>query len=89
MCVNYHGLNWLTIKNQYLLHLILRLLKQLNHVKVYIETNLCGTYLVRIWKGNEWKTMFKTHYNHFEYVVMPFGINKAHVFQHPMNNVFH
>jgi hypothetical protein len=37
----------------------------------------------------EWKMTFKTRYNHFEYVVMPFGlINTFVVFQHLMNNVF-
>ncbi len=44
---------------------------------------------MHIQKGGEWKTMFKTHYNHFEYVVMPFGLTNAHVvFQHMMNDVF-
>jgi hypothetical protein len=34
--------------------------------------------------------MFKTHYGHFEYVVMPFGFTNAPiVFQHMMNDVFH
>ncbi len=33
---------------------------------------------------------FKIRYNHFEYVVMPFGLTKAHVvFQHIMNDIFH
>jgi hypothetical protein len=42
-----------------------------------------------IQKGDEWKTVFKTCYGHFEYVVMPFGLTNAHdVFQHMMNDVF-
>jgi hypothetical protein len=33
--------------------------------------------------------MFKTHYDHFEYVVMPFGLTDTPIiFQHLMNNVF-
>jgi hypothetical protein len=28
----------------------------------------------RIWEGDEWKMVFKTYYNHFEYVVMSFGL---------------
>jgi hypothetical protein len=44
---------------------------------------------VRIQEGDEWKTMFKTRYDHFEYVVIPFGLTNAHVvFQHMMNDVF-
>jgi hypothetical protein len=56
MCVNYCGLNQLTIKNRYLLTLISRLLDQLNHAKIYTKIDLCGAYnLVRIWKGDDWK----------------------------------
>jgi hypothetical protein len=44
---------------------------------------------VRIQEGDEWKMMFKTCYNHFEYVVMPFGLTNAHVVFHMMNGVFH
>jgi hypothetical protein len=43
MCVDYCGLNQLTIKNQYLLPLISKLLDQLNHVKVYTKFDLHGT----------------------------------------------
>jgi hypothetical protein len=72
MCVDYHGLNWLTIKNRYPLPLISRLLDQLNHAKMYTKIDLCGAYnLVPIREGDKWKTMFKTHYGHFEYVVFP------------------
>ncbi len=66
MCVNYHGLNQLTIKNWYLLN-------RFNHVKMYTKIDLRGAYnLACIWKGDEWKTTFRTIYGHFEYVVMPF-----------------
>jgi hypothetical protein len=56
-----------------------------------MKIDLCGAYnLVCIWEGDEWKTMFKTHYAHFEYVVMPFDLINTHVvFQHLMNNIFH
>jgi hypothetical protein len=43
-----------------------------------------------IQESNEWNMMFKTYYDNFEYVVMPFGfINTLILFQHLMNNVFH
>jgi len=74
MCVDYCGLNRLTIKNWHPLPLISRLLDQLSHAKVYTKIDLCGAYnLLRIRKGNEWKMTFRTCYNHFEYVVMSFS----------------
>jgi len=67
--------NQFTIKNRYLLPIILGLLDHLSHAKVYTKVDLCGTYnLVRIRESNECKTSCKTCYNHFEYVVMPFGL---------------
>jgi hypothetical protein len=34
--------------------------------------------------------MFRTRYNHFEYVVMPFGLtNVPNIFQQLINDVFH
>jgi len=71
------------------LPLILGLLDQLSHVKVYTKIDICGAYnLVHIREGNEWKMTFKTHYGHFEYVVMPFGLINTLVVLHLMNNVF-
>jgi hypothetical protein len=44
---------------------------------------------VHIQEGDEWKMMFRTCYDHFEYVVMPFGLTNALIiFQHLMNDVF-
>ncbi len=91
MCVNYYGLNRLTINNQYLLPLMSRLSDQLSHAKMYTKIDLRGTYnLVCIWEGGKWKMLFRTRYDHFEYVMMPFGLTNAPVvFQHMMNDVFH
>ncbi len=41
-------------------------------------------------KDDEWKTTFKTYYNHFKYVVMSFDLtNTLAIFQHLMHDVFH
>ena len=32
---------------------------------------------MRIWEGDEWKTVFRTRYGHFEYQVMSFGLTNA------------
>jgi hypothetical protein len=69
MCVDYRGLNKLTIKNRYPLPL-----DQLQQAKIYNKIDLRGAYnLVCIKEGDEWKTTFRTRYGHFEYTIMPFG----------------
>ncbi len=51
MCINYHELNRLTIKNWYPLPLISRLLDQVSRTKVYTKIYLHGAYnLVHIKK---------------------------------------
>jgi RNase H-like domain found in reverse transcriptase/Reverse transcriptase (RNA-dependent DNA polymerase)/Integrase zinc binding domain/Chromo (CHRromatin Organisation MOdifier) domain/Retroviral aspartyl protease len=90
ICIDYRGLNNVTIKNRYPLPLISSLLDQLRSAKIYTKLDLRGAYnLVRIKKGEEWKTAFRTRYGHFEYNVMPFGLTNAPaVFQHFMNDIF-
>ncbi len=87
LCVDYRGLNAMTIKNRYPLPLISDLLDRLRHAKVFTKIDLRGAYnLLRIAKGEEWKTAFRTRYGLFEYRVMPFGLTNAPAsFQHLMN----
>ena len=43
---------------------------------------------MRIRKGDEWKTAFRTRYGHFEYQVMLFGLtNTPASFQGYINNI--
>jgi hypothetical protein len=90
LCVDYRGLNKVTVKNRYPLPLISGLLDQLGQAKIYTKIDLRGAYnLVRIKEGDEWKTAFRTRYGHFEYNVMPFGLTNAPaIFQHLMNDIF-
>jgi len=78
LCVDYRGLNAITIKNRYPLPLIPELLDRFRQAKYFTKLDLRGAYnLVRIAYGEEWKTAFRTRYGHFEYLVMPFGLANA------------
>ena len=78
LCVDYRGLNRITIKNRYPLPLISELLDRLRTAKIFTKIDLRGAYnLLRIKEGDEWKTAFRTRYGLFEYKVMPFGLTNA------------
>lgn len=78
LCVDYRGLNKVTIKNRGSLPLITESLDRLKQAKVFTKLDLKEAYhRVRIAEGDEWKTAFRTRYGHFEYMVMPFGLTNA------------
>jgi hypothetical protein len=89
LCVDYRGLNDLTIKNRYPLPLIQETLDRVGKAKIYTKLDLRGAYnLLRIKAGEEWKTAFGTRYGHYEFQVMPFGLTNAPAtFQNFMNDV--
>lgn len=89
MCVDYRGLNAVTIKNRYPLPLADQLREQVSGAKIFSKIDLKnGFNLIRIKPGDEWKTAFRTRYGHFEYLVMPFGLANAPAsFQAMMNEV--
>ena len=89
LCVDYRGLNDVTVKNRYALPLIHELMDRLEGMKYVTKLDLRGAYnLIRIKKGEEWKTAFRTRYGHFEYRVMPFGLTNAPAsFQALLNSV--
>ena len=65
--INYRGLNNLTIKNRYPLPLIGKSLDKLKRAKQFTKLNLTNAYhWMRIHKRDEWKTVFRTQYGHFE-----------------------
>ena len=68
LCVDYQGLNNLTIKNCYPLLLINESLNCLGHAKHFIQLDLTNVYYrMRIRKNDEWKTAFQMRYGYFKY----------------------
>uniref|UniRef100_A0A8C1YSB8 Gypsy retrotransposon integrase-like protein 1 n=1 Tax=Cyprinus carpio TaxID=7962 RepID=A0A8C1YSB8_CYPCA len=89
-CIDYRGLNEMTVKFRYPLPLVPSALEQLRTAQYYTKLDLrCAYNLIRIREGDEWKTAFSTTTGHYEYLVMPFGlVNSPSVFQSFINEVF-
>ncbi|UTT94608.1 hypothetical protein NDA17_004522 [Ustilago hordei] len=78
LCVDYRGLNEITVKNRAPLPLIKEQLFLLRKARIYTKLDLRAAYnLIRIAKGDEWKTAFGTQLGLYEYLVMPFGLANA------------
>ncbi|KAI7810424.1 putative retrotransposon-like protein 1-like [Triplophysa rosa] len=88
-CIDYRGLNHITIKNRYPLPLMTSAFEILQGATIFTKLDLRNAYhLVRIRRGDEWKTAFNTPTGHYEYRVMPFGLaNAPAVFQALINDV--
>jgi len=89
LCVDYRGLNKITIKDRTALPLMTELKKRQSKTKIFTLLDLKNGYnLVRIKEGDEWKTAFRTRYGLFEFTIMPFGLGSAQeTFQSMINDV--
>ncbi|GJX44174.1 putative nucleotidyltransferase, ribonuclease H [Tanacetum coccineum] len=89
MCIDYRELNKLRVKNRYPLPRIDDLFDQLQGSSVYSKIDLRSSYHQLRVRGEDIpKTAFRTHYGHYEFQVMPFGLINAHaVFMDFMNRV--
>ncbi|GJY43303.1 putative reverse transcriptase domain-containing protein [Tanacetum coccineum] len=89
MCINYRELNKLTVKNRYPLTRIDDLFDQLQGSQFFSKINLrSGYHQLRVHEDDIPKTAFRTHYGHFEFNVITFGLTNAPaIFMDLMNRV--
>jgi hypothetical protein len=90
-CVDYRGLNAITIRNRYPLPLVQETLARLSKARFYTKLDIVAAFNnLRIKEGQEWMTAFNTRYGLFESLVMPFGLTNAPAtFQTYINKLLH
>ncbi|GBG81774.1 hypothetical protein CBR_g33952 [Chara braunii] len=91
MCIDYRGLNAITVKNREPLPRIDNLLDRVQGCQYFGKIDLkSGYHQIAIRPEDQHNTASQTRYGLYKFVVMPFCLcNAPGTFQHVMNHIFH
>lgn len=90
-CIDYRGLNKMTVRDSYPIPLVKSLLSRIRECKRYVKIDLKVAFnLLGIKAGEKWKTAFRAPGGLYESLVFPFGLaNGPVVFQRVIQDVLH
>ena len=89
LCVDYKNLNAITLKNKIFLFFIEKIFDRFVDAKYFTKLDFKNVYhKIRIKTENEWKIVFRTRYEFFEYAMMSFELTNAFaIFQTLINKI--
>ena len=91
LCINYQGLNNITVKDAHPIPMVREVLEQMQgNPQYYTSLDLfSGFHQIALDKDAKLKSAFSTSHSHYQYNRMPFGLcNAPATFQQVMNDIF-